>query len=158
MLWYNKGMEELINLLKSLQADNIVLAHKAHGYHWNVEGDDFPQFHEFFGDIYDELNGATDTYAEWIRMLDITKYAPFALSRIAALTTVPETMVSSDPVMMSADLCESLDLVTAKLVAAFDLATAAKQNGLANFFADRQTAHQKWCWQLRAVSVENEMD
>lgn len=151
-------MDELINLLKSLQADNIVLAHKAHGYHWNVEGDDFPQFHDFFGDIYSEIDGATDTYAEWIRMLDTSKYAPFALSRLVALTTLPETQVSSDPVEMSADLCASIELVTARLITAFDLATAAKQNGLANFFADRQTAHQKHCWQLRVIAKEVEMD
>lgn len=151
-------MDELINLLKSLQADNVVASSKAHGYHWNVEGDDFPQFHDFFGDIYSELDGATDTYAEWIRMLDITKFAPFKLSRFMELTTLPETEVSSDPVEMSKDLCETLDMMTAKLVMAFDLATAAKQNGLANFFADRQTAHQKHCWMLRAVAVENEME
>lgn len=151
-------MDELINLLKSLQADNVVASSKAHGYHWNVEGDDFPQFHDFFGDIYSELDGVTDTYAEWIRMLDIGAFAPFKLSRFMELTTLPETEVNSDPVVMSKDLCEALDIMTAKLVNAFDLATAAKQNGLANFFADRQAAHQKHCWQLRAVAVENEME
>jgi starvation-inducible DNA-binding protein len=151
-------MDELINLLKSLQADNVVVSSKAHGYHWNVEGDDFPQFHDFFGDIYEELDGATDTYAEWIRMLDITKFAPFKLSRFMELTTLPDTEVSSDPVVMSVDLCESLDIMTAKLVNAVDLANAAKQYGLSNFFADRQAAHQKHCWMLRAVAVENEME
>ena len=151
-------MNELINLLKSLQADNVVLASNAHGYHWNVEGDDFPQFHDFFGGIYEELDAATDTYAEWIRMLDIGSFAPFKLSRFMELTTVPETNVSSDPVAMSADLCASLELVTAKLVNAFTIASALGQQGLANFFADRQTAHQKHCWMLKAVQVNNEMD
>ena len=39
-----------------------------------------------------------------------------------------------------------------------DMATAAKQNGLANFMADRQTALQKWCWQLRASLKDVEME
>lgn len=151
-------MDELVSMLKSLQADNVVLASKAQGYHWNVEGDDFPQYHDFFGDIYDELSGATDTYAEWIRMLDITKFAPFKLSRYIELTTIPDSDVSSDPVAMSNDLLMSIELVTAKLVNAFDMATAARQQGLANFFADRQTAHQKHAWMLRAVAVKNEME
>lgn len=149
-LWYNFSMNELVLALKSLLADNVALKFKAHGYHWNTEGDDFPQWHDKFGSIYEELDGATDGYAEWIRMLDVNAYAPFKLSRFAELTTVPETEVSSDALDMAGDLCMSLELVTAKIVAAADAATAAKQYGLANFLGDRQTAHQKWCWQLMA--------
>jgi starvation-inducible DNA-binding protein len=146
--------EELISMLKSCTADAVALKFKAHGYHWNVEGDDFPQWHEKLEEIYEDLDGSIDTFAEWIRMIDVNKYAPFALSRFAELTSIPETTVSSDPMDMIADLCESFDIAIAKYVAGFDAATATKQNGLANFFADRQTALQKWCWQLRA-SLKN---
>jgi starvation-inducible DNA-binding protein len=150
--------EQLINFLKECTADAVALKFKAHGYHWNVEGDDFPQWHDKLGDIYDELDGAIDTFAEWIRMVDVNAYAPFKLSRYAELTTIPETDVSSDPMVMIADLCNSFDIAIAKYIAGFDLATTTKQNGLANFFADRQTALQKWCWQLRASlkNVEND--
>jgi DNA-binding ferritin-like protein len=91
-------------------------------------------------------------------MIDVNAYAPFKLSRFAELTTIPETDVSSDPMVMIADLCDSFDIAIAKYIAGFDLATTTKQNGLANFFADRQTALQKWCWQLRASlkNVEND--
>ena len=150
--------EQLINLLKSLTADAVALKFKAHGYHWNVEGDDFPQWHDKLGDIYEDLDGAIDTFAEWIRMIDVNSYAPFKLSRFAELTSVPDTDVTSDPYDMIMDLCESLDIVTAKLVQGFDMATSAKQNGLANFMADRQTAHQKWCWQLRASMKDVEQE
>lgn len=143
-------MDELVLALKSLLADTVALKFKAHGYHWNVEGDDFPQWHDKFGDIYEDMDGAIDGFAEWIRMLDVNKYAPFALSRFAELTTVPETQVSSDSLVMAQDLCEAIDMVTVKIVAAADAATIAKQYGLANFLGDRQTAHQKWCWQLMA--------
>jgi starvation-inducible DNA-binding protein len=150
-------MNELIDALKSLTADTVALKFKAHGYHWNVEGDDFPQWHDKFGDIYEDLDGAIDGFAEWIRMLDVNSYAPFKLSRFAELTSVPETVVSSDAIDMANDLCEALDMVTVKIVAAADAATAAKQYGLANFLGDRQTMHQKWCWQLRA-SCKPEME
>ena len=142
--------EEIVDALKSLLADTVALKFKAHGYHWNVEGDDFPQWHEKFGEIYEDLDGAIDEFAEWIRMIDVSKYAPFALSRYVALTTVPETVVSSDAIVMAEDLCESLELVNDKIVAAAVAATAANQFGLANFLGDRQTMHQKWCWQLEA--------
>jgi starvation-inducible DNA-binding protein len=151
-------MDELINMLKGLTADAVALKFKAHGYHWNVEGDDFPQWHDKLGDIYEDLDGAIDTFAEWIRMLDVNEYAPFSLSRLASLSSIPENPVSSDPMSMISDLCESFDIAIAKYVAGFDIATAAKQNGLANFMADRQAALQKWCWQLRASLKEVEND
>ena len=146
--------EQLINFLKECTADAVALKFKAHGYHWNVEGNDFPQWHDKLGDIYEDLDSAIDPFAEWIRMVDVNSYAPFKLSRYAELTTIPETDVSSDPMVMIADLCDSFDIAIAKYIAGFDMATEAKQNGLANFFADRQTALQKWCWQLRA-SLKN---
>ena len=63
-------MEELLNMLKSLTADAVALTYKAKGFHWNVEGDDFPQWHSKLDEIYEDLDGAIDTFAEWIRMLD----------------------------------------------------------------------------------------
>lgn len=150
-------MDELVNALKSLLADTVALKFKAHGYHWNVEGDDFPQWHEKFEEIYEDLDDAIDPFAEWIRKLDVNSYAPFRLSRYADLTSVPDTAVSSDALDMASDLCESLELVTDKIVAAAQAATAANQFGLANFLGDRQTMHQKWCWQLEA-SLKPDME
>ena len=141
-------MEELINLIKVLLADNITLKLKSHGYHWNVEGIEFSQYHELFGEIYADYEEATDTYAEWLRKLDA--YAPFKLSRFIELNEVGEPEITSDPIMMSKDLLMANDMVTMKINDAFDMATAQRQQGLANFFADRMTMHQRWHWQLSA--------
>jgi starvation-inducible DNA-binding protein len=150
-MWYTFIMnEQLVEMLKALTADTVALKFKAHGYHWNVEGDDFPQWHEKFGEIYADFDDAIDDFAEWIRKIDVNSYAPFALSRYVELSSVPETTVSSDSLVMAADLCESIELITDKIVAAAVAATAANQFGLANFLGDRQTMHQKWCWQLEA--------
>lgn len=145
-------MEQLIQILKGLLADTVALKYKAHGYHWNVETDDFPQYHDFFAKIYEDYDSAIDPMAEWIRMLG--GYAPFKLSRFNELTSLPETEVSSDHEDMSMDLYKANELMIAKFQDAFDVATAARQQGLANFFADRQTAHQKWSWQLKATVSE----
>ena len=141
-------MEELINLIKVLLADNITLKLKSHGYHWNVEGIEFSQYHELFGDIYADYEQATDTYAEWLRKLDT--YAPFKLSRFIELNEIGEPEVTSDPIVMSKDLLMANDMVTTKIMNAFDIATAQRQQGLANFFADRMTMHQRWHWMLSA--------
>ncbi len=139
-----------------LLADNIALKFKAHGYHWNVESDDFQQFHEFFGDIYENYDGATDTYAEWLRILKV--YAPYRLTDFFDMSGVEEPTIVGDPQPMLADLYMSIEKHIADLVVAGELANANKEFGLANFFADRQTASQKFCWQIRASMETEEMD
>lgn len=44
---------------------------KHQNYHWNIEGSDFQELHETFGDYYSELFTALDTIAEVARQLGI---------------------------------------------------------------------------------------
>lgn len=147
-------MEKLKELLRVLLADNIALKFKAHGYHWNVESDDFQQLHEFFGEIYENFDAATDTYAEWLRMLKA--YSPYRLTDFFDLSTVGESIIVGEPEPMLADLYTEIEIHIQKLVEAGKLANAENEFGLANFLADRQTASQKICWKLRAsIEVED---
>lgn len=148
-------MEQLLSQLRVLLADNVALGMKAHGYHWNVESDDFAQLHEFFGEIYENYDGATDTYAEWLRMLKA--YSPYRLTDFFDLSTVGESVIVGDPEPMLVDLYNEIEIHIAKLIEAGNLANALNEFGLANFLADRQTASQKFCWMLRA-SIEVEED
>lgn len=146
-------MGELVATLKQLLASTVALRYKAHGYHWNVEGDDFPQWHDKFAEIYESLDDSIDSMAEWIRMLG--DYAPFKLSRFVELSTIPETSISSDPEEMVADLFKDHTASAEAFGQASQVAAAAGQKGLENFLADCMTAHQKWAWQMR-VSIEVE--
>ena len=147
-------MEQLIQTLKVLLADNVALGMKAHGYHWNVESDDFKQFHDFFSDIYDDFHGATDTYAEWIRIFKA--YSPYRLTDFFDISTIGENTLVGDPQPMLVDLYSEIETHISDLKVAGQVATAVGEFGLANFFADRQTASQKWCWQHRAsIEVED---
>jgi starvation-inducible DNA-binding protein len=147
--------EKLLEMLRMLHADNIALKFKSHGYHWNVESDDFKQFHDFFGEIYEDFEGATDTYAEWLRILKV--YAPYRLADIFDMSSVGEPVIVGDPEPMLVDLYDEIEIHIEKLIQAGKLANDAGEFGLANFLADRQTASQKFCWQLRA-SMEMEED
>lgn len=149
-------MEQLITALRELLADTVALKFKAHGYHWNVEGEHFPQAHSFFETIYNDYDGAIDPFAENLRRLDT--YAPFKLSRLAALSTVAESDVTSEFEDMSLDLLRSNDMVLAKLKDAFDIANAAREQGIANFLAERIDMHSKWHWQLSSVVKEEAME
>lgn len=145
-------MEELVQTLKVLLANTVLMSHKSHGYHWNVQSDDFAQYHELFGKIYDSMNDAIDPLAEWILMLG--DFAPFKLSRFVELATLPEPEISSNPMDMAADLKACHDLSAAAFGAASAAAASAGQKGLENFLADCMAAHQKWSWQLRASLAE----
>ena len=147
-------MEKLIELMRVLLADNVALGMKAHGYHWNVESDDFEQMHSFFGKIYEDFDESTDVYAEWLRMLKA--YSPYRLTDFFDLSRVGEATIVGDPQPMLVDLYSEIETHIAALVEAGKLANTFNEFGLANFLADRQTASQKWCWQIRAsIEVED---
>ena len=148
--------EQLIQAIKTLLADNIALKFKAHGYHWNVESDDFKQMHDFFAEIYENYDDATDTYAEWLRIFKV--YAPYRLTDFFDMATVTEPTIVGDPQPMLADLYMSIEKHIEDLIIAGKLANDVNQFGLANFFADRQTISQKFCWQIRASMETEEMD
>ena len=46
-------MDQLIEQMKVTLASTFTFYLKAHAFHWNVEGSNFPQYHEFFGDIWE---------------------------------------------------------------------------------------------------------
>jgi starvation-inducible DNA-binding protein len=149
-------MEQLIAQLRLLLADNIALKFKAHGYHWNVESDDFKQFHDFFKEIYEDFDEATDDYAEWLRILKV--YAPYRLTDFFDISTIGEPVIVGEPEPMLSDLYESIEKHIEDLKVAGDSANLNKEFGLSNFFAERQSASQKFCWQLRASMEEPEME
>lgn len=142
-------MEEL---LKELLSDTVALKFKAQGYHWNVEGKTFNQFHELFSDIYTDYESAIDKVAEWSRKLGYL--AASDLLSFYNTTTVTESIVSTDPCDMAEDLLESNLQVGNKFQNAVAVATSAGQHALANFFAERMDQHQRWNWQLSASVKE----
>lgn len=143
-------MEDLINKLRLLQADTFIYYTKAHGYHWDVEGILFEQFHSMFGDVYEDAFEAVDKWAEWIRMLG----AKASFDVLSALSTSsvkydlgPD---SSNPIDMLRSLYMSNELIINDLNEAFSLATLNHEEGLANFIAERIESHQKWKWKFSA--------
>ena len=141
--------EELLSSLKQAMADSFVLYYKAHAYHWNVEGADFKQYHDLFGDIYEEIFGAVDTLAEHIRQLD--DYAPASLSQIKSLSMISEDDEVVSAMSMVSRLLDANNLTLASLMMAYRAADNATELGLANFIQDRIAAHQKHGWMLKAT-------
>lgn len=141
---------ELIDNMKTVLADTFTMYIKAHGYHWNVIGSDFPQLHEFFQDLYEELHGATDDIAEQIRQIDA--FAPGTLQRMKELSGVAEDDKIPVAANMITNLITANEVILTALMAAYKQADTDEEFGLANFLQDRMMAHKKHGWMLKATS------
>ena len=143
-------MEELVNKVKACLADSFTFALKAQSYHWNVVGLDFPQLHDFFGDLYGEVGGAVDALAEHVRQLDA--FAPGSLARMKELSSINEDDLVPTSSKMIINLIEANDKIMETLTDAYKTAEEEEQFALSNFLQDRLTAHSKHRWMLKATA------
>lgn len=142
-------MDELVQAMKKALADTFAFYLKAHGFHWNVEGRTFAQDHEFFGNIYEEVYGSLDKFAEEIRTMDA--YAPASFARFSELTSIEDEIKILTARGMFEKLLADNSVVLASVQQAYALAEAAGNHGLSNFLAERQDAHAKHAWMIRAT-------
>jgi starvation-inducible DNA-binding protein len=142
-------MDEFKNSLKVAFADTFAFYLKAANFHWNVEGALFTQLHELFGNIYEEVYGSVDRFAEEIRAAG--SYTPASFSRFAELTTIEDEREVPDYKEMLIRLYNDNEKVLHSIKTAYDLAEQAGAHGLSNFLAERQDAHKKHAWMLRAT-------
>ena len=142
-------METLINKLKVWQANSVVFYSTAHGFHWNVEGPLFTQYHSFFEEIYSDVYATIDTISEWLRKFDVV--APYTLQDFIANNNYGDVQnESNSPLSFSRQLLAMNDKMISDIKIMFDEATLQKEQGLANFLADRQDKHEFWGWWLKS--------
>ena len=135
--------------LKTLLATTYAFALKAQNFHWNVEGPDFAQLHEFFGSIYSEVNdNAIDKTAEYIRTLD--EYAPGSFERFSELSQLQGQLKIPRARLMIEELARDNGTIKEVLRRCFDTATQERAEGIANFIAERMDAHDKHGWMLKS--------
>jgi starvation-inducible DNA-binding protein len=139
----------LADNLKTLLATEYAFSLKAQLFHWNVEGPDFAQLHEFFGELYEEVyNNSIDRTAEYIRTLD--DYAPGSYERFSELSIIKgQTKIPRARLMIEELLADNGQMIEL-LNECFAAAEAENQQGIANFVAERIDAHGKHGWMLRS--------
>jgi len=134
--------------LKTAFASEYAFALKAQNFHWNCEGPLFYQLHLLFERIYDEVYGSIDQFAEEIRALQV--YTPASYSKFSMLTKVEDENSVPDTHGMLSELLADSDRMAEIFRITFDMAEQHGDHGLSNFLADRQDAHKKHSWMLRA--------
>lgn len=143
-------MEQLIEKLKALHATNFAFYLKLHFFHWNVEGPNFPQYHELFGDLYEDVFGSVDTYAEHLRALEA--YAPGSFSRLSALSAIGDQVdTTSAQEMITTAMADNKKLMF-MIRDVCKIAEDMGEIGLTNFLEGRFEIHRKHQWMLRATS------
>ena len=135
--------------LKVLLASSFSFYLKATNFHWNVEGPDFPQYHEFLGNLYAEVYASIDLVAEYIRTMD--SYAPGSLTRYSELTIIQDQLMIPKAELMMEELSADNTKMIELLNHCFAAAESENQQGIANFIAERLDAHQKHGWMLRSI-------
>lgn len=145
-------MNELQASMHRVLANTFLMYIKTHSYHWNVVGSNFSQYHEFFGNLYEELHGSIDPIAEHIRAIDgfvmgnIVNYA-----KISAVELVNDELNPFPSEGMFMQLAVDNQKVIDSLKEAHALAQAADNYGLINFIEDRLDTHAKHGWMLKAT-------
>jgi starvation-inducible DNA-binding protein len=143
-------MEQLIQQLKVILGTNFALYLKVHNYHWNIEGSNFPQYHDFLNGFYTEVFAQTDLIAEHVRYLD--SYVPGSMERFLELADIEEAVdVIPSALSMMTQLKSDNDRFIIHLRAGIVAADQAGEPAVGNFLQDLLGAHQKKAWMLRSI-------
>ena len=143
-------MEQLIQQLKVILGTNFALYLKAHNYHWNIEGSNFPQYHDFLNGFYTEVFAQTDLIAEHVRYLD--SYVPGSMERFLELADIEEAVDNIPSALsMMTQLKSDNDRYIIHLRAGVAAAEQANEPAVGNFLQDLLGAHQKKAWMLRSI-------
>lgn len=139
--------------LKTLLATEYAFVIKAQFFHWNVEGPDFAQYHKFFGKIYEDVYEAIDPTAEYVRIMG--DYTPGSFERFAELSQIAGQIKVPRARLMITELLADNQTMIDLLNRCFESAQAERQEGIANFVAERIDAHGKHSWMLKSFLKED---
>ena len=139
----------LVENLKTLLASTETFSLKSRNFHWNIEGSNFPQYHEFYDTLYTDSYATVDIIAEYIRVLN--SYAPASLARYAELTVIQDQTKIPRAELMFQESFEDCQKMIQLVVEIFDVATQERQQGIANYMAELQDFYGKKLWMIRSI-------
>jgi len=135
--------------LKSLLGSTFVLYTKIHGFHFNIEGENFPQYHDFLNTYYGEVYETIDVIGEYIRTLD--SYTPSSLSRMIELSVISEQSRIPRAELMFVELLADAEKMIEVSKTIFDSAAQIKEQGISNYMATLQDLYSKKRWMIKSI-------
>lgn len=137
-------------LLMPILADTIFIYSLYKKYHWNVEGDDFFQYHTLFGKHADEQFPMIDLIAERIRTLGVMVAAMPA--DVAAHKTLGEPSdAGNDDEDMIENLCKIHEMFIKNLRKAIDQTAKLHDEGTNDMLVSQVLRlHEMQLWVVRS--------
>jgi starvation-inducible DNA-binding protein len=135
--------------LAKLLADMVTAKLIFHGYHWNVLGPDFGEYHKFFKTLYKDVDSSIDPLAESI--LKVGFPAPYLISDYAEMTSIKEERLDGSSTTFLLQSAKRVnDSLMHSLFEALAEAEKFNEQGLMDFLAGRIDMHKMWNWQIKA--------
>jgi starvation-inducible DNA-binding protein len=149
----NVGLEldsvnPVIEKMNEVLADFQVFYTNLRGLHWNIRGDKFFELHALYEEYYDEIAAKIDEIAERVVILGGVPANSFSVYLKQA--SVREVSGVSDWREGTANVLETLQLLTARLRELHALAIKAGEIGAASIARHGITSFEKKIWMLAA--------
>lgn len=139
----------LVDNLKVLLGSTFVEYTKIHGFHFNIEGSNFPQYHEFLNTYYNEVFETIDKIGEYIRILG--SYSPGSVARMLELSVIQEQPKVPRAELMFSELLHDIEIIVELIKNIFNEADAAQEQSIANYMAELQDLYGKKAWFIRSI-------
>lgn len=141
-------MNDLIEQLRKTLASNFVLYLKTHMFHWNVEGPNFSEYHEFWADIYGDLYAQSDVLAEYIRQAG--EYSPGSLTVYSEISSIKDEEGFPNAEEMFKKFLSDNDVMITLYNQLYAVAEKAQQYQISDYAAQRLGQHRKHAWMTRS--------
>lgn len=144
----------ITDTLRTLLANTIESSLIVQGYHWNVEGENFNEYHDFFSSIYSDYYSQVDPLAEYIRIVSDTKeYVNASVGVINTNKTVKAEIIVGNKALK---MCDAIIVLNNQLIDNYNqlFTEASKENiqGLADYCAARLDVLKKLNWKLLSIT------
>ena len=135
--------------MKVVLATTYAFQLKAHKFHWNVMGPDFAQYHDYLGELYEEVFGAVDMLAEIIRTTG--ELSPGSFEEFIELSEIisDESDVTNSLQMIN-ELIEDNKVLLDVLNDAYEVSEEEDTFDISDALAGRIAAHRKHGWMLHS--------
>jgi len=138
-------------------SDEFILYTKTRNYHWNVEGSNFMQMHNFYESQSDILDKIIDDVAERVRALG--HYSEGRLKDFISLTQLDEPAYTNKQDEQLKNLLDDHEAIIRnlrKLITLF--ADEYKDVGTSDFVTGIMEQHEKMAWFIRAYLNSTSID
>jgi len=146
------NLADIVQRLNKLLASEVVFHLKHKHFHWNVEGPHFAEYHKFFDEQAEMLEGSIDDIAERIRSLG--HFSPGNMQRYLESSHIQENTALTLPSgEMFTELLDNHEHLIQVLRKDVDACESLGDAGTADFLTALMETHEKMAWMVRATAA-----